>query len=54
MKNRDPESKSTNRVAALWRNPDGSMSMKLDLGVVLDWRDQPEYLLTVFENRPKE
>jgi hypothetical protein len=49
MKNRDSEDKNVNPVASLWENSDGSFTMRLALGVVLDWHDQRDFLLTVLK-----
>ena len=37
------------KMGAAWKNPDGSISLKLDPGTVLDWRMTEEgYLITLF------
>lgn len=43
----DPDDSWT-RVAALWSNPDkGTVSVRLNKGVVLSWRDQEDYTLII-------
>ena len=49
MKSRDDKSKAS-RVGALWTNAAGGLSLKLNRGVVLSWRDTADCWLTVWPN----
>ena len=40
------------RVGVAWANPTGSISIKLNAGVVLDWRMCDEFGMYLFPNDP--
>ena len=49
VKLKDASAGSTQgRVGAAWKNEDGSLSVQLDVGTVLDWRLSREAHITLF------
>lgn len=40
--------KAYNEVGAGWQNADGSISVVLGVGIVLDWHDRLDCVLTLF------
>lgn len=48
-------SQRTSEVGVGWLNEDGSISVVLQVGVTLDWRDKQDCVLTLFPiDRTKE
>lgn len=50
LKVKEADRTSGNRVGAGWQNPDGSIALTLDAGVVLDWRMRNDCNLMLFPN----
>lgn len=47
-------SKASSEVGVGWQNPDGSISVVLNVGTVLSWHDRHECILTLFPRFPNE
>ena len=48
MTSKDPSVTTYSDVGAGWTNSKGGISIKLDAGVVLNWRDYEDYYLTLW------
>lgn len=51
FKSSDRSITDSRRVAAVWQNPEGHFTVRLDRGVVLHWRDMEDSILTIFPIR---
>lgn len=48
MKSRDRDKKGSCRIGAGWLNAAGGIGVKLNMGVVLSFRDYDEYIVTLW------
>ena len=42
------------RIGCAWETPSGLLSLRLNPGTVISWRDMDDYLIGLFPNLPEE